>query len=98
MAVVTISYPDKNNVPGGGGFHAWGTTDGKCVSVDAFVATGVGNFPGIEVPAPVPCQWSFRFEGLPIGVPGTLTVRCLDQFGNPISNADIPVTCVPPPP
>ncbi len=96
---VTISYPTAGDVPGGGAFYTWGTTDGECPGgIDAMVIFEPTPFPGADAPPPPPpCTWSFRFEGLPVGVPGKLIVRCLDAEGGEMDSSNVDITCVPPP-
>jgi len=68
-AVVNIDYPDEPNVPGGGGFYTWGSTNG----VSGITAKcGAGTVTPVAVPGTD--TWAFLINGLPVGVPVTLTI------------------------
>jgi hypothetical protein len=94
---IHINYPEATNIPGGGGFYAWGTYGGvsnlqATVSWEAQNVTGVGQIQagsvsGTSATAPSPCTWAFIFSNVAVhGATVKVTVTG-DSSGGPISNS-----------
>jgi hypothetical protein len=73
-----ISYPNAANVPGGGGFFAWGTMTPGATFVSAtlydaaagghVVSTGANVAPPIPSGATPPTVWAARFDSVPVNI------------------------------
>lgn len=78
-AAVDIRYPpDGAQVPGDGGFFAWGhLTEMDPEMAQAEVSVGSGMVDRVDPPAP--CNWAFRFSNVQGSGQLTLKVKFTDM-------------------
>jgi hypothetical protein len=92
---ITILYPTNGaNVPGNGGFLAWGVKHNSVVVTGASLWwPGQGTMiTGTPVTPPAPCDWAFRFQHVPVGLNNvTLTVQGMAVVAGPGLFTPVPV-------
>ena len=71
---LTIDYPNAYNVPGCGGFQAYGKRQYAGSRLAASVTDETHTWPGTPAKPPGGEDWAFNFSGLPTNVDLLLTV------------------------